>query len=144
MPTDDEIINAECKELFEWISHYNFDIGAEHLAPHMPEAHKLAIKKAMEKVVKKARVDTLQKIISFLNNKELLEMLAALEYDCWSRWEKYRETIVNKSITEIASSGLTDKAYTNKRQNGVVKEKYLMNNLQNKKKKVIEKKQKKH
>ena len=45
-----EIISKECGELFEWISHWNYDVNGRQF-PTMPDAEKKAIRKAMEKVV---------------------------------------------------------------------------------------------
>ena len=65
---------------------------------------------------KKARSDTTKQIFEKLyENPELLEKLADLEHDRWSRWEKYRSTKYTEMSSEwirkrnLSYSKLTEK-----------------------------------
>jgi capsule polysaccharide modification protein KpsS len=74
-----EIIEKECKELFEWISTWNYEVGGA-TAIKMPTSHKLAIKEAVKKMLNEARADTLAQIIDDASRGDfpikLLEVLA--------------------------------------------------------------------
>ena len=66
---DNDEIDKECKELFEWIATWNYEVNGRHF-PEMPEAEKLAIRKAMEKIDTKARADERARCIAELEKKD--------------------------------------------------------------------------
>lgn len=58
MATNDEIVNAELKELFEWIGTLNYDVNRAISKTSTPsDDEKNAIRIACNKIAEKARVE---------------------------------------------------------------------------------------
>ena len=47
-------LDKECKELFEWIAHWNYEVNGRQF-PTMPETEKMAIRTAMKKMQSKCQ-----------------------------------------------------------------------------------------
>ena len=67
---DDEIIETEAKELFEWLATYSHEIGGAEL-PTISPAYKIAIRTAFQKICDEARVDERIKTYDILNKRSV-------------------------------------------------------------------------